>query len=48
MIVAIDHGLVEPDPTGADVDVRRIGTVGGHSLLGIGLDELERAHEGVA
>ena len=48
VLVAIDHGLVEPDPTGADVDVRRIGTVGGDSLLGIGLDELARAHEGVA
>ena len=48
VIVALDTGLVEPDPTGGDVDVRRIGTVGGDSLFGIDLAELARAHEGDA
>jgi hypothetical protein len=46
--VAVEPGQVEPDPTGADVDVRRIGTVGGDRLLGIGLDELAHAYEGDA
>jgi phosphoribosylformylglycinamidine synthase len=45
VVVAVEPGQVEPDPTGADVDVRRIGTVGGDRLLGIGLDELTRAYE---
>jgi hypothetical protein len=35
-------------PTGADVAVRRIGTVGGDDVLGIELDELERAYGGDA
>ena len=29
-----------------DVEVRRIGTVGGDTLFGIPLDELARAYEG--
>jgi hypothetical protein len=37
---------VEVDPTGGDVEVRRIGTVGGGSLLGVDLDELRRAWAG--
>ncbi len=40
VVVAVEPGQVEPDPTGADVDVRRIGNVGGDRMLGIGLDEL--------
>ena len=48
VVVAVEPGQVEPDPTGSDVDVRRIGTVGGDRLLGIGLDELTRAYEGDA
>jgi phosphoribosylformylglycinamidine synthase len=35
-----------PDPTGAEVDVRRIGTVGGGDLFGMPLAELSRAYEG--
>ena len=38
----------QPDPTGADVDVRRIGTVGGDELFGIPLAEIALAHEGTA
>ena len=37
LIVALPSGEVEPDPTGSDVEVRRIGTVGGASLLGVPL-----------
>jgi phosphoribosylformylglycinamidine synthase len=48
VVVALDSGLVEPDPTGGDVDVRRIGTVGGDRLFEIDLEELARAHEGDA
>jgi phosphoribosylformylglycinamidine synthase len=46
VVVALESQQVEPDPTGGDVDVRRIGTVGGGTLFGIGLDELRHAHEG--
>ena len=46
VIVALPPGHVEPDPTGAAVDVRRIGTVGGGDLFGMPLAELARAHEG--
>jgi phosphoribosylformylglycinamidine synthase len=48
VIVAVPPGQVEPDPTGGDVEVRRIGTAGGDSLLGIPLGELRRAYEGDA
>ena len=48
VIVAVPPGQVEPDPTGGEVEVRRIGTVGGESLLGIPLRELRRAYEGDA
>jgi phosphoribosylformylglycinamidine synthase len=48
VIVAVPAEFVEPDPTGADVDVRRIGTVGGDTLFGIPLTELALAHEGAA
>jgi len=46
VIVALPGEQVEPDPTGADVEVRRIGTAGGDDLLGISLAELRRAYEG--
>jgi phosphoribosylformylglycinamidine synthase subunit PurL len=46
VIVALPGDQVEPDPTGADVEVRRIGVVAGDMLLGIPLAELERAYEG--
>jgi phosphoribosylformylglycinamidine synthase len=48
VIVALPAEQIEPDPTGADVDVRRIGTAGGTSLLGIPLAELRHAYEGDA
>ena len=45
VIVALPSAQVEPDPTGGeDVDVRRIGTVGGDALLGVPLAELARAY----
>ena len=46
VIVAVSPRQVEPDPTGADVDVRRIGTVGGGELFGMPLAELALAHAG--
>ena len=46
VIVAVPSDQVEPDPTGGDVDVRRIGTVGGDELLGIPLERLTEAYEG--
>jgi len=45
VLIALPAEGVEPDPTGADVDVRRIGTVGGDELLGVPLADLSRAHE---
>jgi phosphoribosylformylglycinamidine (FGAM) synthase-like enzyme len=48
VVVALPAGQVEPDPTGAEVEVRRIGTVGGNELFGVPLDELSRAYEGGA
>ncbi|MGA8488249.1 MAG: AIR synthase-related protein, partial [Gaiella sp.] len=48
VIVAVPAGQVEPDPTGGEIDVRRIGTVGGDALFGIPLEELAHAHEGTA
>jgi phosphoribosylformylglycinamidine synthase II len=46
VIVALPSVQVEPGPTGSEVELRRIGTVGGDTLLGISLAELERAHQG--
>jgi phosphoribosylformylglycinamidine synthase subunit PurL len=48
VVAALPADRIEPDPTGAEVEVRRIGTVGGDRLLGIRLVELRRAHEAVA
>jgi phosphoribosylformylglycinamidine synthase len=46
VLVAVPSEQVEPDPTGAGVEVRRIGVVGGDELLGIPLAELAGAYEG--
>ena len=46
VLVALPAGDVDPDPTGADVEVRRIGLVGGDTILGVGLDQLAEAYEG--
>jgi phosphoribosylformylglycinamidine synthase len=46
VLVALPASDVDPDPTGADVEVRRIGVVGGDAILGVGLDELAGAYEG--
>jgi phosphoribosylformylglycinamidine synthase len=42
-IVALPADQVEVDPTGADVALRRIGVVGGPSVLGVALAELREA-----
>jgi phosphoribosylformylglycinamidine synthase subunit PurL len=47
-LVALPPEQVEVDPTGADVEVRRIGTVGGESVFGATVEELRRAWEGEA
>ena len=46
VLVALPPDQVEVDPTGADVEVRRIGVVGGDDVLGVGLAELRAAYEG--
>ena len=46
VVVALPSDQVEPDPTGGEVEIRRIGTVGGDTLFGLTLTELGRAHEG--
>ena len=46
VLVAVPAEQVEPDPTGAGVEVRRIGTVEGDELIGIPLAELAGAYEG--
>jgi phosphoribosylformylglycinamidine synthase len=48
VIVCVPPEEVEPDPTGGDVEVRRIGTAGGASVLGVPLAELRHAFEGDA
>jgi phosphoribosylformylglycinamidine synthase len=45
VLAALPAEQLEPDPTGSDVEVRRIGTVGGDELLGVPLAELRAAHE---
>ena len=45
VIVAVAPDQIEPDPTGSGVEVKRIGSVGGNTLFGLELDELERAYE---
>ncbi|MGL6279150.1 MAG: phosphoribosylformylglycinamidine synthase subunit PurL [Gaiella sp.] len=46
VLAALPPEQVEVDPTGSDVEVRRLGTVGGDDVLGISLAELRAAHEG--
>lgn len=48
VLAALPPDQVEPDPTGTDVDVRRIGVVEGGELLGVPLATLRLAHEGDA
>ncbi len=45
VVAALPAEQLEPDPTGADVEVRRIGTVGGDDVLGVPLAELRTAYE---
>jgi phosphoribosylformylglycinamidine synthase len=45
-LVALPPEQVEVDPTGSEVEVRRIGTVGGTSVFGVTVEELRRAWEG--
>jgi phosphoribosylformylglycinamidine synthase len=46
VLFALPHDQVEVDPTGAEVEVRRLGVVGGDAVLGVGLAELRAAYEG--
>ena len=46
VLAALPPDQVEVDPTGADVEVRRLGVVGGDAVLGVSLAELRAAHEG--
>ncbi len=46
VIFALPSDQVEVDPTGSDVQVRRIGTVGGDEMLGVSLADLRAAYEG--
>jgi phosphoribosylformylglycinamidine synthase II len=48
VVAALPPDRVEPDPSGADVEVRLVGTVGGDQLLGVPLAELRPAYEGGA
>jgi phosphoribosylformylglycinamidine synthase II len=48
VVAALPSDRVEPHPSGADVEVRLVGTVGGDELLGVPLAELRRAYEGGA
>jgi phosphoribosylformylglycinamidine synthase subunit PurL len=45
VVAALPADQLDPDPTGSDVEVRRIGTVGGDEVLGVPLAELRAAHE---
>jgi len=45
VLAALPAEQLEPDPTGSDVELRRIGTVGGDEVLGVPLTELRAAHE---
>jgi phosphoribosylformylglycinamidine synthase len=47
VIVALTADQVDVDPTGGDVQVRRLGVVGGDCILGASLAELRSAHETV-
>ena len=45
-IVALPADQVEVDPTGSDVEVRRLGVVGGDAIVGVPVEELHRVWEG--
>ena len=45
VLIALPPGQVEVDPTGSEIHVRRIGTVGGDTLFGVPLAALRRAYE---
>jgi phosphoribosylformylglycinamidine synthase len=47
-IVAVPPELVDADPTGSDVAVRRIGVVGGATIFGVPVAELRAAWESEA
>jgi phosphoribosylformylglycinamidine synthase len=47
-IAAFPEGMLEVDPTGSDVAVRRIGVVGGDTVLGVPLVDLRTAWESEA
>ena len=42
-VVAVPHDQVEVDPLGSEIEIRRIGEVGGDTVLGVSLDELREA-----
>jgi len=42
-VIALPPGQVEVDPLGSDIPLRRIGEVGGDSILGVPVAELEEA-----
>jgi phosphoribosylformylglycinamidine synthase len=46
VLSALPADQVEVDPTGAEVEVRRLGTVGGDDVLGVPLATLRDAYEG--
>ena len=46
VILALPADMVEIDPLGSDVAVRRLGEVGGNGILGVPLEDLRRAWEG--
>ncbi|MDH5332564.1 MAG: phosphoribosylformylglycinamidine synthase subunit PurL [Thermoleophilia bacterium] len=47
-VIALPPEQVEVDPLGADVQVRRIGEVGGDTLLGVPVGELQHVWSGAA
>jgi phosphoribosylformylglycinamidine synthase len=47
-ILALPAEQIEVDPTGSEVSLRRIGVVGGTTLLGVELDRLRQAWEAEA
>ena len=46
VLAALPAGQVDPDPTGTEIEVRRVGTVGGDEIYGIPLAQLGSAHGG--
>ena len=48
VLLALPADQIEVDPTGTDVSVRRLGSVGGDTILGVPLGDLRAAWEGGA